>query len=324
MKPGMKMMMMEHIRQQPENNRSEYSGDNRRLIGFDRDRNGQARTSNYGDMEYGGGTSNYSENNRYGMEETENRRRRDSRGRYMEGEGWEGNRDYAEPEARRRRDRRGRYMMDEEDDAEMRSQTWYPPQSAMPYVPPMNHVPAVTVPPAAVPPATIPQMPAPATAIPPMGVPPMAVLPTAVPPTAAPHTGLHPGNSYGDIYAHGTMYALGAMNKPMGQGGSNEQYGEMDEHTARKWVRKMHNADGTPSPHWQPEQVEPLRMQYCPDCSKWEFWACMNMLYADYGAVAKKMGVDKPEYYACMAKAFLEDEDAKDNKLMRYMKVVSE
>ena len=282
MKPGMKMFMIEQMRQRPESNRSEYGGGNRRMIGYDRDRNGQANTSGYGNMEGGstnygngyggGGTSGYAENRMgYGMEEMENRRGRDSRGRYMESEGYQGNRGYGrnETESRRRRDSRGRYMMggmDDDEEEDMRGQKWYPPENRM--------------------------------------------MPT--------------GNSYGDIYAHGTMYAPGAMNKPMGQGGGNEQYGEMDEHTARKWVRKMRNADGTPSPHWQPEQVEPLRMQHCPDCSKWEFWACMNMMYADYCSTAKKMGVDKPEFYAGMAKDFLEDEDAKDNKLMRYMKAVAE
>lgn len=139
-----------------------------------------------------------------------------------------------------------------------------------------------------------------------------------------PPMGMRPGNTYGDIYAEGTIWAPGAMNKPMEHSGHEQHYGKMDEQTARHWVRKMRNADGTPSPHWQPEQVEPLRMQHCPDCDKWEFWTCMNMMYADYCGVAKKMGIDKPEFYAGMAKAFLEDEDAKGDKLMRYMKAVAE
>lgn len=277
MKPGMRMLMMDKVRQTERYPRSEYGGStDRRMIGYDRPEN------TYRDRDNDG---RYREGNRMAYDsmdyEPESRRRRDDRGRYMEGDGWQGNRSYARndgyaTEARRRRDSRGRYMMDgyrmggdDDDDDEKRSQKWYPPNG---YMPPM---------------------------------------------------GMRPGNTYGDIYAEGTIWAPGAMNKPMGYGG-HEHYGEMDEQTARHWVHKMRNADGTPSPHWQPEQVEPLRMQYCPDCSKWEFWACMNMLYADYGAVAKKMGVDKPEYYACMAEAFLEDEDAKDNKLMRYMKAVAE
>ncbi len=300
MKPGMKMLMMDRMQRQDEGKRSEYGGgSNRRMIGYDRDRNGQANTSGYAEMEggstnygnrYGGETSGYGENRRYyGMDmenETESRRRRDSRGRYAEGGGSynDGNRsEYNEgrygygrnePESRRRRDRRGRYMMEgveDEEEEEMRGQKWFPPEK---YMPPQYNM-------------------------------------------------MRPGNSYGDIYAHGTLWAPGAMNKPMGQGG-REQYGEMDEQTARHWVRKMRNADGTPSPHWQPEQVEPLRMQHCPDCDKWEFWACMNMMYADYCSVAKKMGIDKPEFYAGMTKAFLEDEDAKDGKLMRYMMAIAE
>lgn len=291
MKPGMKMLMMDKVRQNERYPRSEYSGgDGRRMIGYDRTENayrdnevryGEGNRAAYGNMERGGGTSNY------GRDEPEFRRRRDDRGRYMEGEGWQGNRGYPrsrgyEPEARRRRDSRGRYMMggmrmngdyEDDDDDDMRGQTWFPPYG---YMPPQNNM-------------------------------------------------MRPGNSYGDVYAHGTVYAPGAMNKPTEHGSHEQQhYGEMDEQTARHWVRKMRNADGTPSPHWQPEQVEPLRMQHCPECGKWEFWACMNMMYADYCATAKKMGVDKPEFYAGMAKAFLEDEDAKDNKLMRYMRAVAE
>lgn len=100
MSPGMKMMMMDKVRKSEHYPRSEYGGDtDRRMIGYDRDY------------------------------QTESRRRRDSRGRYMEGDGWEPHNHY-EPESRRRRDSRGRYMMGAEyddDDEDMRSQTWYPP-----------------------------------------------------------------------------------------------------------------------------------------------------------------------------------------------------
>ena len=246
MKPGMRMLMLDKVRQSEQYPRSEYGGgSDRRMIGYDRPEN------TYRDRDNDG---RYHEGNRmaYGDDW------RGSGGEYARMGGYG-------PEARRRRDDRGRYMMGGMDEDEPRG---YSPQ---------------------------------------MGYPQM-----------------RGGNSYGDIYAEGTIYAPGAMNKPMGHGSSHEQYGEMDEQTARHWVRKMRNADGTPSPHWQPEQVEPLRMQHCPDCGKWEFWACMNMMYADYCTTAKKMGVDKPEFYAGMAKAFLEDEDAKGDKLMRYMKAVAE
>lgn len=40
----------------------------------------------------------------------------------------------------------------------------------------------------------------------------------------------------------------------------------------------------------------------------------MNMMYSDYCSVAAKYGVNKPEFFADMAKAFLFDKDAKGPK----------
>ena len=306
MKPGMKMLMMSQMQRQPESNRSEYGGGNRRMIGYDRDREGNANTSNYGGMEgggssrnyaenrmeggsmnyggyggennrmeYGGGSSNYGNNNRYGMEETENRRRRDSRGRYMEGGGSynEGNRsEYNEgrygygrneTESRRRRDRRGRYMMEgmdeDEEEYDKPSQVWYPPNM--------------------------------------MG-----------------------GSRYGfgDVYAD--VYASGAMNRPMSDNGDmgKDMSQPVDEHTARKWVEKMDGGE-----HFKPEQAEQLRATHCPDCGKWEWYTAINAMYSDYCETAKKMGVDKPEFYAGMARDFLKDKDAKTHKLRRYMEHIA-
>lgn len=96
-----------------------------------------------------------------------------------------------------------------------------------------------------------------------------------------------------------------------------------DEHKAKEWVSGMKNGDGSTGEHWRPEQTEPLRTAHCPDCEKMEFWAAMNMMYSDYCEVAKKMNVDKPEFYACMAKAFLMDEDAGEEKLAKYMRYVA-
>lgn len=91
------------------------------------------------------------------------------------------------------------------------------------------------------------------------------------------------------------------------------------ETKAREWVMHMKNSDGTQGTHFSPETAEPLRAAHCPDCDKWDFFAAINMIYSDYGAVIKKFGVDKPEVYACLAKAFLEDEDAGKHKLRKYI-----
>lgn len=280
MKPGMKMMVMQRMAQQDQNqSRSEYGGDSRRrMIGYDRDHDAENRRMN------GEGW----EGNRmaYGMDEPESRRRRDGRGRYAEGEGWEGNRSYQrneydelkygmeedpphmggyEPEARRRRDSRGRYMMGgAEHDEGMHSQTWYPPYGAY-------------------------------GAMPPMGM----------------H---HPGNSYGDIYAHGTIYAPDAMNKPM-MGGDMHQ--PVDEHTARHWVSKMEGGE-----KFKAEQAEQLRLAHCPNCDKWEFYVALNMMYSDYCEAFKKLGMDRVDAYVMMAKSFLEDKDAGPHKLRKYMETI--
>lgn len=128
------------------------------------------------------------------------------------------------------------------------------------------------------------------------------------------------GNSYGDIYAHGTVYAPGAMNKPSGgqAGGMTSSFtGPVDEHTAKRWVQKMSGGE-----HFKPEQAEQMRTTHCPDCEKWEFYVVVNMLYSDYGEVAKKLNMDRADYYANMAKAFLEDQDAAPHKLQRYMEAI--
>lgn len=268
MKPGMKMMMMQRMTQDPY--QSEYGGGKRRMIGYDRGMNGNA-TTNYG-----------------GMDEPEARRRRDSRGRYMEGDGWEDNQNYPrseyderkygmgrdptdmggyEPEARRRRDSRGRYALNYMgDEPEMGGTPWYPPAMSMT----------------------------------PMGK--------------------HPGNSYGDVYAHGSIYAPGAMNHPMGMGDMNQP---VDEHTARMWVQKMKQPPGgKPMPAFKPEESEALRKTHCPQCDMWEFFVALNMRYSDEFEVAKKFGLDRPDYYAALAKSFLEDDDAGPHKLRKYMTII--
>ena len=48
----------------------------------------------------------------------------------------------------------------------------------------------------------------------------------------------------------------------------------------------------------------------------------MNMMYSDYCGVARKYGIDNPEFYAHMSKAFLNDKDAGPGKLAKYFEIV--
>ena len=99
---------------------------------------------------------------------------------------------------------------------------------------------------------------------------------------------------------------------------------KVDEHTAMEWTGKMQNPDGSTGPHFPPPVADQLRTVHCPKCDKWEFFVALNMMYADYSEVAKKFTADKPEFYVHMAKAFLEDPDAGEGKLAKYMETIPE
>lgn len=124
------------------------------------------------------------------------------------------------------------------------------------------------------------------------------------------------GNKYGDIYARGTIYAPGAMNKPMG-GMRDDMTGPVDEWQAREWVKKMDGGEKFPAEH-----TEQMRNNICPQCEKWEFYTAMNAMYSDHCETMKKLGMDKPEAYAHLAKDFLMDKDAGPHKLRKYMMTI--
>ena len=119
------------------------------------------------------------------------------------------------------------------------------------------------------------------------------------------------------------MYASGSIWADDGDH-HTEHPKEVDERQAMEWTSKMRNLDGSIGPHFKPEMAEQLRAAHCPKCDRWEFMVALNMMYADYSEVAKKFGADKPEFYTCMAKAFLEDPDAGEGKLAKYMEVIPE
>ena len=84
------------------------------------------------------------------------------------------------------------------------------------------------------------------------------------------------------------------------------------------WVASMENADSTHGCHWTMDQTEQVRKQKNFTCDPVTFYAAMNMMYSDYCKVAEKFNVNTAEFFACMAKAFLDDKDAMPNKLARY------
>lgn len=92
---------------------------------------------------------------------------------------------------------------------------------------------------------------------------------------------------------------------------------------AREWVEEMKNSDGSEGAHWNMEQLKNLREKMgFSQLDPMEFYVAVNMMYSDYCAVAKKYNIDNPEFYAHMAKAFLEDKDAGPGKLAKYFEIV--
>lgn len=94
---------------------------------------------------------------------------------------------------------------------------------------------------------------------------------------------------------------------------------------AQEWVRGMKNADGTIGPHWTMEKTEEARAQRGINCDSLAFWVAMNMVYSDYAKVAEKVNANTMDFYAYMAKAFLEDKDSRNQggeKLSRYYEYV--
>lgn len=119
----------------------------------------------------------------------------------------------------------------------------------------------------------------------------------------------------GELLASGSVW--------MNPGNSARAYEPVDEHTAMRWVREMEQPEGgRPMPAFRIEETEALRKAHCPECEQWEFFTVMNMKYSDLFEYAKKLGMDKPEFYVYMAKAFLCDKDAAPHKLQRYMEVI--
>lgn len=90
-----------------------------------------------------------------------------------------------------------------------------------------------------------------------------------------------------------------------------------------QWAERMQNADGSTGPHWTMEQTtavaESMGIQ-APVVPHWAWGVTMNMMYSDYYPVAVEFGLNRPEFYAALAKAFLLDKDGPgpERKLMKY------
>lgn len=109
------------------------------------------------------------------------------------------------------------------------------------------------------------------------------------------------------VYAD-TICALQKMGgeEPAHEGTKTAGFTEAD---AKRWTEHMENSDGSKGPHWTLEQATAVANSIGVHTDPWVWFAAMNMMYSDYWESATRYGVDRPEYYADLAKAFLFDED---------------
>lgn len=97
---------------------------------------------------------------------------------------------------------------------------------------------------------------------------------------------------------------------------------KMSEETAREWVSKMENTDGTTGAHWTIDATTAVRDKLgLKHICKYEFWAVMNSLYSDYGKTLAKANVT-PEIYGELARDWIEDDDAVKAKASAYYRYV--
>lgn len=105
-------------------------------------------------------------------------------------------------------------------------------------------------------------------------------------------------------------------------GGGEQQEKELTRAMAKEWATGMKNADGSTGAHWAIAQTDNLMRQVEAECEPHVFWVIINSLYSDYCAILKKYGANRPEIYAELAKAWLEDEDAVEEKAAMYYKCI--
>ncbi len=132
--------------------------------------------------------------------------------------------------------------------------------------------------------------------------------------------GMQPiGFSYNEMRGYNRNMGGGGKGGKMERGGSMGEEEELTKRDITEWLKNMKNADGSKGAHWQMEQTEQIRKQHNIECDPADFSIAMNMMYSDYCGVAKKLNVNNGQFYALMAKAFLDDEDSGvEDKLAAY------
>jgi hypothetical protein len=82
---------------------------------------------------------------------------------------------------------------------------------------------------------------------------------------------------------------------------------------AKKAVEEMTNVDGSHGGFWSFESALAVRNQYGCNANEYDWWYVLNMVRSDYFEVIG----DNIAMYVGLAKAYIEDPDAPDDKVIR-------
>ena len=93
---------------------------------------------------------------------------------------------------------------------------------------------------------------------------------------------------------------------------------EFTETDAKEWVSHM-----DPPGRWTMDQTTTVMEQMGYHFRPCVFYAVMNMLWSDYGATVAKHGLDRPAFWAELARDFIDDPDAENMKVGRYWRDIA-
>lgn len=119
-------------------------------------------------------------------------------------------------------------------------------------------------------------------------------------------------------HPEGDAHRMGAY--PMTEQMHHDQHTPLDKETVMAWVDSMVDGDGVHGGKysWHQAQQYAMNKGITGHQRQLEFYAAMNAMYSDFHEAGKKFGCDRPEFYACLAKLFIEDPDAVEDKASAY------
>lgn len=107
-----------------------------------------------------------------------------------------------------------------------------------------------------------------------------------------------------------------------GENGSHTE--RMTKEKAEKWIKSMKTPEGKPLQHIPYSEAQRLAPAYGFDGEEkaLEFWVVINMAKSDNQDVGKKFANDAVDFYAALARDWLNDKDAVEDKLQMYKKYI--